>query len=313
MAGYLFATACVVLLGACYRVGLAALSPRLTAAAAVAAICVPAAQFAFRPPGLASVTGFMSVYLVFAALPLLAGRYVAMQRKAVEHERLRERLLIAGEMHDSLGRRLSLAAVQAAALEVADLPAPQHAAVTRLSAAIRDSAAELHEILGAARSEHGRPRGMPAVDALIQEFSAAGAVVSACSHGTPWALPPPADEAAHRVVEEGLTNATRHAPGRPVSVAIAWETGVLRITVTNPADDHEYAPGSGLTDLEGRMRRAGGRLDHGVVDGQFRLSAALPAAAARRTTWRPGPAALGFAVGFLLLVVLPGILLLGAR
>jgi len=107
MSGYLFAAACAALLCACYRAGRAALPPRWTAAVAAGALCVPAAQFAVRPAGLAAVTGFASAYLVFAALPLLAGRYVAQQRKAAGQERLRERLRIAGDMHDSLAAVLS--------------------------------------------------------------------------------------------------------------------------------------------------------------------------------------------------------------
>src|SRR5450755_1302213 len=305
MSGYLFAAACAALLCACYRAGRAALPPRWTAAVAAGALCVPAAQFAVRPAGLAAVTGFASGYLVFAALPLLAGRYVAQQRKAADQERLRERLRIAGDMHDSLGRCLSLAAVQAAALEVSDLPAPQRAAVARLAAAVRASATELHEILGVLRSERTPARGMPAVGGLIEEFRAAGAVVSVRSRGTPRPLPPQAGEAAYRVIEEGLTNAVRHAPGRPVSVTVAWEAGTLLVTVVNAADGRAYAPGSGLAGLAGRLRCAGGFLGHDLSGGLFRLHAAVPAAlppgalppGARQ---RPGVNALGLAAGILL-------------
>jgi signal transduction histidine kinase len=313
VAGYLFAAACVVLLCGCYLAGRAALPPWRTAAVAAAAACVPAAQFAIRPAGRASVAGFLSAYLVFAALPLLAGRYVSVQRKAAKQEALRERLGIAREMHDSLGRRLSLAAVQAAALEVAGLPAPQRAAVARLAIAIRATVTELHEVVGALRNEHPRARGVSAVGPLIAEFRAAGAQVSAWSHGTPRPLPAQADEAAYRVIEEGLTNAVRHAPGRPVSVTIAWEAGGLRLSVANPAEHRVHTPGSGLSDLAWRLRQAGGSLAHEVTDGQFRLRAALPAGPARGTHGRPGIAALGVAVGALLLVILPATVLLGVR
>lgn len=147
MSGYLFAAVCVALVGLCYRAGRAELPPRWTAAVAAGALGVPAAQFAIRPAGLVSAGGFVSVYLVFAALPLLAGRYVAQRRRVATQERLR----IAGDMHDSLGRRPSLAALQAAALEVAELPAPQGAAVAQLATSIRASVTELHEILGGLR------------------------------------------------------------------------------------------------------------------------------------------------------------------
>jgi signal transduction histidine kinase len=312
MAGYLFAAACAVLLCACYSAGRAALPPLCTAAIAAAALCVPATQFAIRPAGLASVTGSLSAYLVFAVLPLVAGRYVAAQRKAVERERLRERWEIARQMHDSLGRRLSLASVQAAALEVSDLPASQHAAIARLAAAVRASATELHEILSLLRAERSSPR-MSAVGGLVEEFRATGAVVSVRSRGAAQPLPPQADEAAYRVIEEGLTNAIRHAPGRPISVSITWEAGMLLLTVVNQTDYREYAPGSGLADLAGRLHQVSGTLDHETVGGQFRLHAALPAAPAAERAKQPRVTALELTAGILLLVILPAAVLLGVR
>lgn len=308
MAGYVFAAACVALLCACYAAGRAALSPRRTAAVAAGALCVPAAQFAIQPAGRATaptVAWVVSAYLVFAVLPLVAGRYVAVQRRAVELERLRERGEIARQMHDSLGRRLSLAAVQAAALEVSDLPDSQHAAIARLAVAVRASVTELHEILHANRQS---PR-MSAAGDLIEEFRAAGARVSVRERGTPRPLRPDAGQAAYRVIEEGLTNAIRHAPGRPVSVGIAWKARTLQLTVVNQADDREYAPGSGLADLAERLRQAGGSLRHEVQGGQFRLRAAVPAVHRRQPHITP----LGLTAGALLLVILPAVVLIGVR
>ena len=315
MSGYLFAAACIALLCACYGAGRAALPPRWTAAVAAGALCVPAAQFAMRSAGPAAVTGFVSAYLVFAALPLLAGRYMAQQRKAADRERLRERLRIARDMHDSLGRRLSLAAVQAAALEVSALPAPQHQAVARLATAIRAGVTELHEILSVLRGERAQSRGLAAADGLVEEFRVAGAVVSVRQCGRPRPLPTQADEAAYRVIEEGLTNATRHAPGRRVSLTVAWEAGTLMLTVSNPADCRAYDLGSGLADLAGRVRHVGGSLGHELAGGRFRLHAVLPAAPALApgTGGRPGVSALGLAAGILLLVILPVTVLLGVR
>jgi signal transduction histidine kinase len=313
MNGYLFAAACAALLCACYSAGRAALPPRWTAAVAAGALCVPATQFAVRPAGLAAATGSASAYLVFAALPLIAGRYVAQQRRAAEQERLGERLRIARDMHDSLGRRLSLAAVQAAALEVSELPAPQHQAVARLATSIRASATELHEILSVLRSERSPSLGMAAVAGLVEEFRVAGAVVSVRSRGTPRPLAPQADEAAYRVIEEGLTNAVRHAPGRPVSVTVAWEADTLLLTVVNPADGRAYTPGSGLAGLAGRLDRAGGVLGHELSGGLFRLHAVLPATAAPGSRTGCGVSGPGLAAGILLLVILPATILLGVR
>jgi len=313
MSGYLFAAACAALLCACYRAGRAVLPPRWTAAVAAGALCVPAAQFAIRPASLAAVTGFVSAYLVFAALPLLAGRYVAQQRRFADQERLRERMRIAGDMHDSLGRRLSLAALQAAALEVAELPAPQRAAIARLATSVRATVTELHEILGVLRGERTPSQGMASVAGLAEEFRTAGAAVSVRSRGRPRPLQSQADEAAYRVIEEGLTNAIRHAPGQPVSVTVAWEGGALLLTVANAADHRAYAPGSGLAGLAGRLQQAGGVLSHEQSGGLFRLHAVLPTAPPPGASKRSGVSGLGLAAGILLLVILPVTVLLGVR
>jgi signal transduction histidine kinase len=238
---------------------------------------------------------------------------VAQQRRVADQERLCERLRIAGDMHDSLGRRLSLAALQAAALEVAELPAPQRAAIARLATSVRASVTELHEILGVLRRKHAPSQGMAAVAGLVEEFRTAGASVSVQSRGRPRPLPPQADEAAYRVIEEGLTNAIRHAPGRTVSVTVAWEAGALLLTVVNAADHRAYAPGSGLTGLAGQLQQADGVLGHEQSGGLVRLHAVLPAASPPGTRRRSGVSGLGLAAGILLLVILPVTVLVGVR
>jgi signal transduction histidine kinase len=325
MSGYLFAAACVVFLCVSYGAGRAALSRWRTAAVAAVAGIVLAArlvvQLAAGTGGIrpAAVTGFVSACVVFVLLPLLAGRYVAQQRAARDVERVR----IARDMHDSLGRALSLAAVQAAALEVSGLPAPQREAAARLGVAIRDGVTELHEIVGVLR---GPARGMAAAIDLVDEFRDAGADVSVRSSGRPLPLSRQADEAAYRVIEEGLTNAMRHAPGQPVSVTVSWRAGSLALTVVNPvaplvtgpAGSRAYIPGAGLDGLTGRLREAGGALTHDLSGGRparFRLSARLPLTRRARlcsglTRHRIG---LGFAVGLVLLVIVPATVLLGAR
>jgi signal transduction histidine kinase len=191
--------------------------------------------------------------------------------------------------------------------------APQHDAVTRLATAIRASVTELHEILGVVRGEHPAGRGMSAVGGLINEFRAAGAAVSLRSCGTPRRLPPRADEAAYRVVEEGLTNAIRHAPGQPASVLVTWEDRRLLLMVSNAADRGAYTPGSGLADLAGRLRHAGGSLTHDLSGGRFRLQAIVPATPVPGTMKRSGASVLGLAAGILLLVILPATILLGVH
>jgi len=96
-------------------------------------------------------------------------------------------------------------------------------------------------------------------------------------------VPGAAERTAYRVVQEGLTNARKHAPGEPVQVVLDGRPGErLLIDIRNPLGDGHAAPpaitgsGTGLIGLTERIRLAGGKLDHQVTDGEFRLAARLP-------------------------------------
>jgi signal transduction histidine kinase len=235
-------------------------------------------------------------------------------------------------MHDSLGHRLSLVSIQAAALEVAELPAPQRQAVHHLAGAARGALSELHDLVGALREGDDAPSRPPAaadVSAVVADFQAAGVRVTVREHGARRPLPGPTGQAAYRVVEEGLTNATRHAPGQPVTVSLVWEPDTLVVTMLNPLPDGA-GPGAGLGGAPGRsgLGRSGlglvglgervgaveGLLDHRVADGVFRLCAMLPVDVEERDTAAAGRVrtlVLGFATAGLMFVVLPATMLLG--
>ncbi|MFE9747358.1 histidine kinase [Saccharothrix saharensis] len=164
---------------------------------------------------------------LLVALPLAAGVHFTRQ---AELERTRERLRIAVDMHDSLGRWLSLVSVQAAALEVAPLPADQRPVARALAHAARTAVDELHAVVAALRDEPG----LAAVDELVADFRRAGVEVRVERSGEVRPIARDAGHAAYRVVQEGLTNATRHAPGRPVVVSLDWQPDALLVAVTNP-------------------------------------------------------------------------------
>jgi hypothetical protein len=124
------------------------------------------------------------------------------------------------------------------------------------------------------------------------------------------------------VVEEGLTNAAKHAPGRPVTVSLGWEEpGALRVGVANPAGPEAvpYDAGHGLAGLGERTRAAGGALEHGFDREEFRLVVTLPVASdavpdeeeAAAATAGIRTAALGFVTAVLMFVVVPASMLLG--
>lgn len=324
----------VLLLWSAYRAGRHVTSRPGTAVVAGAAVGGIGVQLAVRPGDPGAIPHLVGAYVVFVALPLLVGRYLAQHRRLVaaldghnrrlrrerellaEQERLRERLRIARDMHDSLGRSLSLVSIQAVALEVS-VPPEQRSAVRRLATAASGATDELHELVGALR---GRPPGAEAIDDVVTEFVSANVPVTLRRAGEPQPVSEEAGHAAYRVVEEGLTNAAKHAPGRPVTVSVAWESGVLRVGVANPVGREAVTGvGHGLSGLEERTRAVGGRLEHGLDQGEFRLVATLPvvpdavpydevpAAIGIRT------AALGFVTAVLMFVVVPASMLLGVR
>jgi signal transduction histidine kinase len=99
-------------------------------------------------------------------------------------------------------------------------------------------------------------------------------------------LPDTVGRTVYRVVQEGLTNARKHAPGQPVSVTLAGRPGAgLEVSVVNrlgpapaPADTVAPVPGTGtgLIGLSERLELAGGRLDWRNSPPEFRLCAWLP-------------------------------------
>jgi signal transduction histidine kinase len=249
--------------------------------------------------------------LVTIMLPCLAGRYVRQHDDLVragwelaerlereqdllsERIRLLERSRIARDMHDSLGHELSLIALRAAALQVnpaLDESARKAAGELRESAA--DATQRLHEIVSVLREDGATAPVLPSDDtvgALVERAAAAGMAVRL--EGDLNQLPPMADRAAYRVVQEALTNATKHAPGARVTVRLSTDpaTGEAVVAVANAAPpagrrSGRGAAGLGLVGLDERVRLAGGRLRAEPVDGGFAITARLPLTAGAATT-----------------------------
>ncbi|WP_089021654.1 sensor histidine kinase [Micromonospora coriariae] len=245
-----------------------------------------------------------SVLLFAGVFPWLVGRYrrqqqeladagdrhaealAREQRGAAERIRLRERARIAEEMHDSLGHDLSLIALRAAALELADDLDPGHrAAVGELRTSVAAATERLHGIIGVLREEGGRaglrPAGETVAD-LVDGAREAGMAVRLDAPPGAVELPGMTGPAAHGVVREALTNAARYAPGAPVTVTLAPAGDGIEVRVRNaqpPADPLPSPPssGSGLLALAERVRLAGGVLDTGPLpDGGFAVRARLP-------------------------------------
>ncbi|MEU8776618.1 histidine kinase [Streptomyces sp. NPDC048606] len=213
------------------------------------------------------------------------------QRQVAEQARLKERSRIAEDIHDSLGHELSVMALLSGALELArGMPEEHRATVAQLRERCTRASEQLHEVIGLLRDEGGgssplTPSDESIVD-LVRRFerSATGAVRYVEEGGD---LPPLgllADRAAYRVVQEALTNATKHAPGSAVTVRVthrARETVVWVFDKPAGGADAADAPvavgsGSGLIGLDERVRLAGGSLRAGPASGGFEVLARLP-------------------------------------
>jgi len=258
------------------------------------------------PPWLQVVLGVVCAVAVLAwGMFVRARRQSARERaRRVESEqelwvaraRQSERNRIAREMHDVLAHRLSLLSLHAGALELRPDAAPEE--VSRAAGVIRDSAyqalEDLREVIGMLRAHRdddrsdGRPeRPQPTLvdlpDLVDQSRRAGMRVRLDCRVDEPAVAPAAVGRSAYRIVQEGLTNARKHARDAEVSVAVTGAAGDgLTVEIRNPcrADTSAAAipgGGSGLIGLTERATLAGGRLEHGpTTTGDFRLWAWLP-------------------------------------
>ncbi|MFF7592912.1 sensor histidine kinase [Kitasatospora purpeofusca] len=229
--------------------------------------------------------------------------------------RLRERHRIAQDMHDSLGHQLALISVHTGALEVdRTLTDRQREAVGVLRLAAVGAMRELREVVGVLHDESTAlppgpgpgpaavvgvgagagaggvgTGGVDGIEGLVESSRAAGTPVSLLRDGERRPLAASAGHAAYRVVQEALTNAHKHAPGAPITVALRYEPDALVVEVVNPAAPEPVgvraggaAPpvvsgGQGLTGLRERARLVGGMVHAGPTQGAgFRLAAVLP-------------------------------------
>ena len=216
------------------------------------------------------------------------------QQLRIDQARQLERTRIAREMHDVLAHRISLVSMHAGALEFRAESVGDE--VARSAAVIRTSAhqalQDLREVIGILRTETNDDtpeRPQPTLDdvpGLIEESQQAGMhiAVQFSVAETNDGLPLSVGRTAYRIVQEGLTNARKHAPGTAVTVALDGRPGpglTIEIRSRCPISPRPspQIPGSGqgLVGLAERTDLAGGRLEHGsLTNGDFQLRAWLP-------------------------------------
>jgi signal transduction histidine kinase len=217
----------------------------------------------------------------------------ATQRLLAEQARHAERARIATEMHDVLAHRLSLLSVHAGALEFRpDAPAAE---IAQAAEVIRTSAAaalgDLRQIITVLREDSAATDGPPQpgfgqLADLLQESRSAGMTLDArVDLPDAGRLPEAAGRTVYRVIQEGLTNARKHAPGAPVQVAVTADGQAVTAEVISrrrpvlaaPGAGAPAGAGAGLIGLAERVTLAGGQLEHGPdAIGDFVLRATIP-------------------------------------
>ncbi|OLT27395.1 hypothetical protein BJF83_02165 [Nocardiopsis sp. CNR-923] len=206
-------------------------------------------------------------------------------RLTAEQARSRERSRIAQDMHDSLGHELSLIALRAGALEVTrDLSDEHRRAVAELRADAVTATTHLREIIGVLRADAEPAPTIPVdegVPALVERVRASGMRVTLVREGDLSELPPMVGRAAHRVVQEALTNAAKYAPDASVTVWAITDGRALEVRVANAAPvgvlpETAQGGGRGLIGLRERVRVAGGSFAAGSCDGGWEVAATLP-------------------------------------
>ena len=266
--------------------------------------------------GAVQLASSLGVSLLVLAVPVGAGFYLGARRELIatlqerartaereqeligEAAREAERTRIAREMHDVLAHRISLVALHAGALAYRDdlTRAETASTAATIQANAQLALSELRQVLGVLRAGSGPGEGEADVEdpqptlaelpALLADAREAGMDVrlDGPGPGAPGlaAMGTTLSRTAFRIVQEGLTNARKHAPGAPVVVRLAGGPGAdLEVEVVNDvvptATDLLGSGGVGLLGLRERATLAGGSLVHGPQpDGTFRVRASLP-------------------------------------
>ena len=247
-------------------------------------------------PAVVAHLGWLLLVLAAAEMAM-AGRQrrQAAERSRAEEARRRageERMRIARELHDVLAHNISLINVQAGvALHLMDeQPGQSRSALAAIKQASNDALGELRSVLDVLRQGDEAPPRTPAsglahLERLVAGAEATGLQVRTRVEGTPRPLPAGTDLAAYRIVQESLTNVTRHAGPASATVLIAYGDTDLTVQV----DDDGRGPaatgntgsakgnGNGIRGMRERVAALGGELATGPrPGGGFRVQARLP-------------------------------------
>ncbi|QLH26483.1 sensor histidine kinase [Streptomyces sp. Rer75] len=217
------------------------------------------------------------------------------ERTREEEARLRvteERMRIARDLHDVVAHHLALANAQAGTAAHLALTSPQQTKqiLTDLTGTTSSALRELKATLGLLRRNDDPASatlepspGLARLPELVSACASAGLAVTVTTTGDPRPLSPGVDLTAFRIVQEALTNVTKHAAADSAHVRLAYSGSRLLITVSNDGpdttgtDDTAPSRGFGLMGMRERAHTIGGELRAGPrPEGGFEVTTALP-------------------------------------
>lgn len=205
-----------------------------------------------------------------------------------------ERLRMARDLHDIVAHNISVINVQAnTALHLMDRqPDRARAALTTIHEVSKQALVELRSVLGVLRDvDHEAPRspvpGLADLGALLERSRAAGLAVQVVEKGKPCQLPAEVDVTAYRIVQESLTNSTRHSGAGHATVRLSYCESDLVVEVDDDGPTvragRANGTGRGITGMTERAQALGGTLQAGPrPGGGFAVRARLPLNGARR-------------------------------
>jgi signal transduction histidine kinase len=212
----------------------------------------------------------------------------AAARIAVAEERAR----IARELHDIVAHAVSVMVLQVGAVrhKLPDELAEDRDALTGVEQTGRMALGEMRLLLGAMRADGEEPEltpqpGLESLDLLLEKVGNAGLPVRLHVEGKPFPVPRAIDLSAYRIVQEGLTNALKHARATSADVTLGYRPEELRLEVRDDGIGTTTADGlgHGLVGVRERVKIYGGEMTAGSANGSgFVLSTRLPLGGHRR-------------------------------
>jgi signal transduction histidine kinase len=206
----------------------------------------------------------------------------AAARIAVAEERAR----IARELHDIVAHAVSVMVLQVGAVrhKLPDELDDDREALRGVELAGRTALAEMRRLLAAMRREGDEAElaphpGLERLDSMLDEIGRAGLTVRLHVDGEPFPLPPAVDLSAYRIVQEGLTNALKHAHASSADVTVRYRPDELQLEVRDDGRGFSTSDGlgHGLVGIRERVKIYGGEMSaEPAPDGGFVLSTRLP-------------------------------------